>query len=500
MIGALYLKDGQPPNRGNVCVSGYDRNKPNFCLSNFYAGDSGAGFTFEDNHLGEIKFPTAEHFLHFQKLSRASKEAKLALWQNERTPGEILKGIRNKQSKFYIDISEYSSNIKTNGKFSPNKWDELSPKVQMQINATKYQQSTKFRASIDHAINIGEAFGDGLGAATIIEDTATCPAPREENIWGTGRDGLGTNVLGNTQTALANLIANMKNAAKDPIKAKLDEFKDKTGLYEAATAQFKAGVQKSLVAVRGGKSRTDTADLGPTKVNTITLQDISAVPFAPTPKAETRSLYSHGRNRRLLVKNDKVTNYQYRENRNQDWQEGTDLSRFDDLIEYFGLTHNYPPQVVPVPKSVAASGSYSKIAKQLVTNMLSVALTNLMNSQITSNTFLSDWFLSGRVEKEQAIKALLNNIHDNFISGSDELENNINRLFRKACESRSNRGTFSAYTASAQNLISKICKDDELSNIFKLNSSSISDRKDEVLRKMQSSFESVNGKGFISAK
>lgn len=278
MGGTLYLNNGQQASRSNVCVSGYEKGKPNFALSNFYSGDHGRGFTFNDPDLGYIQFPTSEHYLHFQKLSASAKRHQRQAWQSEPSPGNILSGIRQPGNRFYIPESDYNDMFKKqSGQFDPAKWDAHSPMVQMQINATKYQQSQQFRNSIQSSIAMGRAFGDGRGAATIIEDTAT--ATREETRWGTGQDGRGSNVLGNTQTAFANMVDSMQHRGVNPQLGNppaLAHFQthEVNALYRGATQQFSRGLQPNLVRVRGGKSTIDTAGLGAQRVQHINANQV----------------------------------------------------------------------------------------------------------------------------------------------------------------------------------------------------------------------------------
>ena len=232
MGGSLYLKNGEAPNRSNVCVSGYRNDKPNYALSNFQIDKQGF-YAFEDPDLGSITFPSAEHYLHFQKLTAEEKKSQLATWQGL-SPSQILAGIRDSKSNIYIDTSNgkgrYSVRNPNTSEplpfiFNTEAWDQAKIAIQMQINATKYQQSADFRTAIGSAIELGRAL-DGEGAVTIIEDTSSCKGPRIENEWGTGPLGEGRNILGNSQTAFANIIA-LKPTLKDSkILPKLTDYGD----------------------------------------------------------------------------------------------------------------------------------------------------------------------------------------------------------------------------------------------------------------------------------
>ncbi|KTC96440.1 DUF1768 domain-containing protein [Legionella erythra] len=293
MGGQLYLNNGQAPNRSNVCVSGYQRSKENFALSNF-DDNEGKGYKFLDPHLGELWFPTSEHYLHFQKLTPQAKTDKLKVWQDQKSPGEILRGIRNPQSQYYIPPEQSAYYVDKNNPFDTEKWDVEKKSVQMQINAAKYQQSEKFRESIHKAIELGWAFGDQNGPATIIEDTSSLASGQKtEEEWGTGPAGNGKNILGNSQTAFAMIVEKGLISAKSPLQS-LDTFKTTTirDFYMTADNQYKNGVQRSLQAVRKqagrdmGLNQPDTSDLDGSLVQKVSLKNmrIEASSFLIHPK------------------------------------------------------------------------------------------------------------------------------------------------------------------------------------------------------------------------
>lgn len=331
---ALYLNDGKPASRQNIALSGYASDKPNYALSNFapnptaqlpnvafhYPNSPAApvptdGYVFNDPDVGQIWFPTSEHYLHFQKLSNAAKKADYADWATEPKPGEILKGIRDPASKFFIDRSNANPafwEAKANngsGGFG-HKWALGSQAVQMQINATKYQQNPQFKKSIDDAITLGNALADGQGAAVIIEDTSSLSTgTKTEKTWGTGPDGKGGNRLGNTQTAFANMINNgsYKPASVVP---PLTDFGSSKGLkgfdgspqkqhtgwvkaFGEAQRQYRAfqpALQKARKAAGQASDKlgqADTADIGAAHVQQVKLAagKVANGPFIKAPQA-----------------------------------------------------------------------------------------------------------------------------------------------------------------------------------------------------------------------
>lgn len=291
MGGTLYLNVGKPADRDTVCISGYDSAKANYALSNFYPGDDGNGFMMNDPDEGPLRFPTTEHYLHFQKLSPQGKKTyKDTYTDPSKSPKEILALGRTISGPDLRD--ELKASGKWAGKTADAAWDKLCVPIQMQINATKYQQSPAFRDSIHEAQRVGKAFGDGdPSAATIIEDTASLGGQRPEVKWGTGPDGAGRNVLGNSQTAFANMLAQGYRPPPPGTSPSLGEFSAPDGsaskptqqLFNAAERQFKQGVQKSLLAARGGPSVTDTSDLGAGRVQVI--QPGQPLPKGPSFKA-----------------------------------------------------------------------------------------------------------------------------------------------------------------------------------------------------------------------
>ncbi len=308
-IGVIQLINGQPPNRGNTCISGYDAGKPNYALSNFAAPDASnnphktpngkPAFAFQDPDLGRVvKFPTSEHYLHFQQLSKSAKEEMLQKGWADAPTIEILRGKTDVNSKWYIGPNQLHGDIKNSqGTYDDAKWIEKSKDVQMQMNATKYQQSPGFRASIDEAIKLGAAL-DGGGAATVIEDTASIKSGKPENKWGTGPRGEGLNMLGNSQTAFANMIKNDPNLQRGltqantapPAIAQFATAGART-LYNQADAQYKSGVQVALKNARSGfpnaVNQLDTSDLGPGVVRSFA--NASQVTLGAASNAQTAS-------------------------------------------------------------------------------------------------------------------------------------------------------------------------------------------------------------------
>ncbi len=285
MIGVLRLKDpqnpGTQPDRSNTCLSAYDSKKPNYALSNFET-NGGKGYTFFDAGLTPprtVTFPTSEHYLHFQQLSGPGKEAMLKTNFATASAGEVLAGKRDPSSPYFMGPHNLDQKyVNADGTFNGAAWDNDIPAIQMQINATKYQQSSAFRASIDEAIRLGKGFNDGGGAATIIEDTSSLPLRRNANSpqtterkWGTGPMGDGKNILGNSQTAFANMVLQGKFASRNTtITPSLSDFQtDVVGtLYKEAETQYTNGVQVALKNVRlaaGSQNKPgqpDTSDLG----------------------------------------------------------------------------------------------------------------------------------------------------------------------------------------------------------------------------------------------
>ena len=294
MGGQLYLNNGQPQNRSNVCVSGYDSNSENYALSNF-ENNHGRGYSFKDPHMGQISFSTAEHYLHFQKLTPAAKQANYNMWRNEQDPGTILGGIRDENSKFFIKDGQYAYRG-NDGKFDAPKWNAEKIAVQMQINATKFQQSQDFRNSIQKSIAIGQSL-DGKGPVTIIEDTSSLrKGKKPEEEWGTGPGGTGKNILGNTQTAFASLVQQLKidNAPPD-----LNTYKTPAmmGVYEKAEEQYRDTFQPTLVDIRKtskcnvGLAQPDTSKLPNHLVRplTITHGQVQKASFSSPPPQQARS-------------------------------------------------------------------------------------------------------------------------------------------------------------------------------------------------------------------
>ena len=344
MGGILYLQDGQPANRSNVCISAYDKNKPFFALSNFESND-GRGYQFQDPHLGSIEFPTAEHYLHFQKLTPEAKTQRLTEWQSEPSPSRILSLSRA--------IPPAQLAFKTpGGELDHAQWGPHKIAVQMQINATKYVQSAKFREAINTAIAMGQRL-DGQGAATIIEDTSTCPGKYEETIWGTGASGKGTNILGNSQTAFANLYSTLQQQTPPPpINTTLDYYlyPNARSYYTQAEKQYQQGIQPNLMNIRqragvnqwGGNIRkTDTSDLPPQFVRILSLKPQQAAAQNQTPapqqaaaQSQNQDQYyeSRGGNQRLVIRQNTLIGYQFRKNSSSPWQTSSAPDRFTPLI------------------------------------------------------------------------------------------------------------------------------------------------------------------------
>jgi hypothetical protein len=266
--GILYLQNNQQPNRTNTAITSYKSGKPNYSLSNFYRGNNNQGFQFIDPDMGKIWLPTAEHYLHFQKLTPKAKNANYNQWKKA-TAGQIL----SSQRKMDPNNFRYG-----NGNKAWSDWDKDKIAIQQQINLTKFQQSWKFRQSINLAIKAGKSL-DNQGALQIIEDTSSNSNNKVENNWGTGPMGEGTNILGNTQTAFANAIAqghvdiHTNPSLSDSNPSTLDS------LYNQAVNNYKNNFQPTLKTIRqkaGSKnqlSETDTADLGPSFVNELIYQN-----------------------------------------------------------------------------------------------------------------------------------------------------------------------------------------------------------------------------------
>ncbi len=298
MGGQLFLNNGKAPDRSNVCVSGYQSGTENYALSNF-ENNHGQGYSFKDPHLGQIRFPTSEHYLHFQKLTPEAKKENYKTWSMEHDPGTILRGIRDPANKtFYIKDENYAYRT-PNGNFDIQRWDAEKIAVQMQINATKFQQSQDFRNSINKSIELGRALNDGKGPATIIEDTSSLgrgSKPEEE--WGTGPGGTGKNILGNSQTAFATLMQNLKVDNKPPELSTYQSSAMKT-LYDNAENQYKNTLQPTLIDIRKksgknvGLNQPDTSNLSGDLVQRVNLSqgEIKNTPHAhsssqqPKPRA-----------------------------------------------------------------------------------------------------------------------------------------------------------------------------------------------------------------------
>ena len=374
MGGQLYLNDGQLPSRSNVCVSGYERGTPNFALSNFEDND-GNGYDFHDPKLGKIHFPTSEHYLHFQKIHPDHKAHYYNLWKNA-SPGEILKGISN------VPADHLAYKKLPNGKGLDPQWDDDKKWVQMQINAAKYQQSAKFRQSIQHSIDLGNAMGDGEGPATIIEDTSSLQySPRgPEVIWGTGPDGSGTNILGNTQTAFAKMVQDGLVPKGVP---KLGDFQSPQikAMYKKADDQYQGGVQKVLSKVRErsghdkGFGQPDTSNLHGSLVQTADIVNgkIAAKQFLPSPGPQHHAAPQHpgpqhkapqgpqgpqapkatsqiphqycvenkDSTKRLLINNEKIVGYQFKRPPSDRWENTGTPERLNDIKNAFNNGGKY---------------------------------------------------------------------------------------------------------------------------------------------------------------
>ncbi len=360
MGGQLYLNNGKNPDRSNVCISGYQKGRENFALSNF-EDNHGRGYDFNDPHMGVIHFPTSEHYLHFQKMTPSAKILHYAAWSQQSSPGAILAGIRKSSSPYYIKDTEHAYmvlNAKNKYEFNTIGWDKDKVDVQMQMNASKYQQSKDFKACIDMAISLGMAFGDGQGPATIIEDTSS--ANHLEAEWGTGPAGVGNNILGNSQTAFATMVQD-KTIVLNASTPGFASFKNPgvENYYNRAKDQYTSDFQPTLMAIRkssgfdNGVNQRDTADLGANFVQKTSLVNghiqvksyATSAPSSPpvnteqenkespsfvpaprnTPATSTSGgefYYSKGANQRLLIKNGEVKGYQYRSNASDSWNDG----------------------------------------------------------------------------------------------------------------------------------------------------------------------------------
>ncbi|KTD10949.1 hypothetical protein Lgra_1915 [Legionella gratiana] len=362
MGGQLYLNNGQPPNRTNVCVSGYQRGTEDFALSNF-DDNNGKGYDFIDPDIGLVHFQTSEHYLHFQKIKPEHKRDYYDTWKAEKDPLTILKGITEQSSPYYIpnDHHAYMNNNVFN-----KAWDNDKIFVQMQINAAKYQQSKEFRNSIQKSIELGDAFGDNKGPATIIEDTSSLKAGKKvEEEWGTGPGGKGKNILGNSQTAFAMLIKNKQFDKNSPMP-ELKTFKTTqvAGYYANAQTQYQQGVQVALTDVRKksgkdqGFNQPDTSDLSPTLVQKTSAtsiknkqQNAQSFTTSPTPPQthvnhhnpfqnlfsppQPTYEYSKNRNQRLVIQNNRIVGYEFRRSSNSNWEKSGDLRQFQGLVDHF---------------------------------------------------------------------------------------------------------------------------------------------------------------------
>jgi predicted NAD-dependent protein-ADP-ribosyltransferase YbiA (DUF1768 family) len=387
MGGQLYLNNGQPPNRSNVCVSGYQRGKENFALSNFH-DNNGNGYDFFDPDLKRmVHFPTSEHYLHFQKIKPEYKEAHYANWKDA-SPGDILKGIRNPASQYFIKNEEhaYMTYNPHTGKYDFNqKWDEDKIAVQMQINAAKYQQSSDFRTSIHHSIELGKALGDGKGPAAIIEDTSSLASgqkPEEE--WGTGPAGTGKNILGNSQTAFAKMVQDGLVTTSPPTLATYQSAQTQATYKEAETS-YQGGVKKALSDVRqrsgknSGFNQPDTSDLGGTLVQRVGVVNGNIVapsfvinpgpkqkapPTVPTtnPQASPQYYESKGGNQRLVIDKNKVVGYEFRKDSASTWQASGDKKRFQGLEDAFNKSHKAPHSAPPTaPQYYESNGGNQRL-------------------------------------------------------------------------------------------------------------------------------------------
>lgn len=208
------LLDETTPSRRNVCVTSSSEDKPNYALSNSF-NNSGKGYWFKDSDLTAelIWLPTAEHYLQFQKLTGEAKKKitqtpeLIKAWQ-EAKPGEILEAFTSTSTPALREKfgAKEPSTLKYGAAPSIpwTEWNTEKIMVQMQINAIKYQQSKEFRDAINMAIEMGKKLGGNSEAVSIIADTTG--ATTRENEWGSGPNGTGQNILGNTQTAYAEMV------------------------------------------------------------------------------------------------------------------------------------------------------------------------------------------------------------------------------------------------------------------------------------------------------
>lgn len=366
-IERIHLQDGRPSNRENTAITAYRRGYAHFALSNFEDNVSpspqgkAGGYTFHDPHKGAVWFPTSEHFLHFQKLTPTAKDKYYAEWQGK-TPKEIL-GIVSPLAQPPLPATEQA--YMSTGTFDSKRWDEDKFDIQMRINIAKYRQSAEFRASIDGAIALGESFGDGKGAAVIIEDTSTLGGNRPEKEWGTGPNGDGKNGLGKNQTEFANMVA-MKGATffLDPKKS-LSGF-DITALRQETQQQYPnnqtqfSEFQVNLKGVRataaaaGVQMTTDTANLGAQFVKVLNPAPNSKnLPQNTQPQQPQHAMsqqqatvkhkpfYVPNRdgNQRLHIVNGQIVEYEFRRTALDQWEK-TDATnkKMSNLINYCNQT------------------------------------------------------------------------------------------------------------------------------------------------------------------
>ena len=240
----LYLQNGEKPNRSNTTLTSYRSNKPHYCLSNYHT-NKGNGFTFNDPDVGQVHFKSAEVYLHFQKFDKATKDQLKDTWEKIDSDQARTKNRSGIQIYSVVEsgiTKKVTHNL--NYTFDSNEWDKKLLKVQQQINLTKYQQSQEFRDSIHRSIDAGQSLNDGKGALQIIEDTST--ANYIEDKWGTGPQGEGTNILGNTQTAFANAIHQNHVGINTPATFKKSNPKELDQLYKDAQSNYKSEFQKSF--------------------------------------------------------------------------------------------------------------------------------------------------------------------------------------------------------------------------------------------------------------
>lgn len=117
-----------------------------------------------------------------------------------------------------------------------------------------------------------------------------------------------------------------------------------------------------------------------------------------------------------------------------------------------------------------------------------------IKSQLTSQTFGSDFFLSGRKVKEIEIQELIKSINNFYLNNEPEQAKlQIEILFKTACKTRGFRlfnPPYSTKTSSAKNLIKLICENKDLQDAFNIsNSSNLDEIKKNIKDQMESTWK-----------